>query len=112
MTSYPYPIQIWKLGEQSIMAMGGEVMIEYAIKLKRMYGQDLFVMGYSNDIMAYIPSATVLSEGGYEGASSVMTTDMPSTWASEIETTIFSQMARLAEESGLKRIESETLNTN
>ncbi len=112
MTSYPYPIQIWKLGEQSIMAMGGEVMIEYAIQLKRMYGQDLFVMGYCNDVMAYIPSTTVLSEGGYEGASSVMTTDMPSTWGSEIETTILSQMARLADESGVMRIKSETLNTN
>jgi len=68
--SYPYPCQVWKLGDQAIMALGGELLVEYAIELKKAFGPDIFVMGYSNDIMAYIPSETVLKEGGYEGTRS------------------------------------------
>ena len=109
MTSYPYPLQIWRLGDQTMMMLGGEAVIEYAIQLKRIFGQDLFVLGYSNDVMAYIPSTAIISEGGYEGASSVMTTDLPSTWASDIETVILSQMLRLAEQAGGPMPESKLI---
>ena len=34
MTSYPYPVQVWKLGDQAIMALGGELVVEYSIRLK------------------------------------------------------------------------------
>ena len=83
-----------------MMMLGGEAVIEYAIQLKQIFGQDIFVLGYSNDVMAYIPSSAIINEGGYEGASSVTTTDLPSTWASDIEITILSQMVQLAKESG------------
>jgi neutral ceramidase len=108
-TSYPYPIQIWRLGDQTMMALGGEAVIEYAIQLKRIFGEDMFVLGYSNDVMAYIPSASILTEGGYEGASSVMTTYLPSTWASNIETVILSQMLQLAEEAEVPIPESKLI---
>ncbi|MEX2568680.1 MAG: neutral/alkaline non-lysosomal ceramidase N-terminal domain-containing protein [Cyclobacteriaceae bacterium] len=90
--SYPFPIQIWKLGEQLLVGLGGEPVIEYSIKLKRQYGRDLFVLGYSNDVMAYIPTRTVLNEGGYEGATSQMAFGLPSTWKPNIETLIFTEI--------------------
>lgn len=62
------------------MGLGGEVVIEYSIVLKQIFGQDIFVLGYSNDVMAYIPSATILGEGGYEGATSQMVYGLPGTW--------------------------------
>lgn len=104
-TAYPYPLQIWRLDSQTMMMLGGEPVIEYAIRLKYIFGTDIFVLGYSNDVMAYIPSSAILNEGGYEGASSVMTTDLPATWAADIETTILSQMIQLARESGISRAE-------
>ena len=104
-TSYPYPLQIWRLGDQTMMMLGGEAVIEYAIQLKQIFGQDIFVLGYSNDVMAYIPTSAIINEGGYEGASSVTTTDLPSIWASDIEITILSQMVQLAKESGINKIE-------
>ena len=107
MTAYPYPLQVWRLGSQTMMMLGGEPAIEYAIRLKHIFGQDIFVLGYSNDVMAYIPSSTILNEGGYEGASSVMTTDLPATWAADIETTILSQLIQLAKESGIPAENSE-----
>ncbi|QJW91571.1 hypothetical protein HNV11_20400 [Spirosoma taeanense] len=99
--SYPYPVQIWQLGDQPLISLGGEVVVEYAIKLKQIFGPNTFVAGYSNDVMAYIPSATVLREGGYEGESSQMVYGLPGIWASTIEATILSEVIKLAREIGL-----------
>lgn len=95
MTRYPYPIQVWKLGEQRLVAMGGEVVVGYSLAIKRVLGQDTFVFGYSNDVMAYIPTAVILKEGGYEGTRSPVFT---SPWASDIEEKILNEVARLAKQ--------------
>jgi neutral ceramidase len=96
--SYPYPVQCWKLGSQELIALGGELTIEYAIKLKQIFGEKLFVLGYSNDLMGYIPSLTVLSEGGYEAQASQFYRTHPSAWATSTETTILSECIRLNKE--------------
>lgn len=98
---YPYPCQIWKLGEQTVMALGGELLVEYAIELKKVFGPDIFVLGYSNDIMAYIPSETVLKEGGYEGTRSPVFT---TAWNMNIQTTILGEMTRLAQKAGVRAV--------
>lgn len=98
-TSYPYPVQAWKLGDQAIFAFGGELLIGYSIALKKIFGQDAFVMGYSNDVMAYIPTRTVLEEGGYEGSRSPIFT---SPWAFDIEDRIIAEAVKLAEKVGIE----------
>jgi hypothetical protein len=103
-TSYPYPLQIWKLGDQVIMALGGELVVEYSVGLKKLFGPDIFVLGYVNDDMAYIPSETILDEGGYEGESSQMVYGMPAKWAPGIETRIFDEMKKLAVKTCVKQI--------
>lgn len=100
-TSYPYPVEVWKLGDQPIIILGGEVVVEYAIELKRIFGQNVFVLGYSNDVMSYIPTAKILQEGGYEGASSQMVYGLPNTWRSNIETVILQQVLQLAKQAGI-----------
>jgi len=97
-SSYPYPLQVWKLGDQPIFTLGGELVVGYAVELKRMYGQNIFVMGYSNDVMSYIPTTTVLREGGYEGATAQMVYGLPSTWGSDLQTKILHQISLLANE--------------
>jgi neutral ceramidase len=100
--AYPsYPIQVWKLGDQPIMALGGELVVEYAIRLKQTYGQNIFVMGYSNDIMSYIPSPTILREGGYEGIRSQLSSGLPGTYKPEIQEIILSGLAHLAQQAGV-----------
>jgi len=96
--SYPYPLQIWFLGDQMLVNMGGEVVVEYTIKLKKIYGQDIFVFAYSNDEVAYIPSVTILEEGGYEGLISQMVYGLPATWKADIESMIIEEIVRLTEE--------------
>ena len=95
---YPYPIQAWQLGEQTLVALGGEVVVDYAFRLKRLFGEDLFVIAYANDVMAYIPSARVLREGGYEAVTSQRVYGLPSTWAASIEGRIIQEVRRLITE--------------
>jgi neutral ceramidase len=107
LSSYPYPVQIWKLGDQSIMTLGGELVIQYAIELKKLFGPEIFVMGYANDEMAYIPSETILNEGGYEGESSQMVYGMPSKWNSDIQVKILKEFEKLAIKAGVKKVTQE-----
>jgi neutral ceramidase len=108
-TSYPFPLQVWKLGEQTIMTMGGELVVDYAINLKKIFGQDTFIMGYSNDVMNYIPSTTILREGGYEGEVAAIVYGLPATWASDVEIGIINGMVQLARQAGVKKPESRVI---
>ncbi|WP_128548472.1 neutral/alkaline non-lysosomal ceramidase N-terminal domain-containing protein [Larkinella soli] len=103
LTSYPYPVQLWKLGDQPLLSLGGEVVVGYAVELKRRFGREWFVMGYSNDVMGYIPTHTVLQEGGYEGASSQMVYGLPSVWDASIETAILQAVTELAGQAGIPK---------
>ncbi|MCK5693347.1 MAG: neutral/alkaline non-lysosomal ceramidase N-terminal domain-containing protein [Bacteroidales bacterium] len=98
--SYPYPLQVWHMGDQMLVNMGGEVVVEYAIKLKQIFGQDIFVFAYSNDEVAYIPSVTIIEEGGYEGLISQMVYGLPGTWKADIESMIIQEIVRLAGKNG------------
>lgn len=93
---YPYPVQVWKLGtDQLWITLGGEVVVDYSLRLKAKYGPRTWVTGYANDVMAYIPSRRVWEEGGYEaGAFSVY--GLPTNrWAPDIEERIVACVDRL-----------------
>ena len=64
-----------------------------AYRIKRELGRgtisgSTWVAGYTNDVMAYIPSRRVLTEGRYEGATSMIYYGLPSPWAPMIEEAI------------------------
>lgn len=99
--TYSYPLQVWKLGNQPILALGGELLVGYAIKLKKKFGNNIFVLGYSNDVMGYIPTEKVLLEGGYEGESSQMVYGLPAKWEPGIEDKILSEVEELAKSAGV-----------
>lgn len=102
--TYPYCLQLWRLGDQTLVAMGGEVVVDYAVFIKTMLGKDTFVFGYSNDVMSYIPSKRVLDEGGYEGDSSQFLYGMPAKWRDDIEDRILDTVRRLGLDAGLKPV--------
>lgn len=89
-SSYPYPVQAWRLGDgPTLVTLGGEVVVDYALRLKKeLNAERTWVMGYANDVMAYIPSLRVLKEGGYEGASSMVYYGLPTVWETKIEEVI------------------------
>lgn len=103
--TYPYPVQLWRLGNDvQFVTLGGEVVVDYALRLKAELGRErTWVAGYSNDVMAYIPSRRVLIEGGYEGGGSMVYYGQPSIWALPVEELIVKQVHELAKEPGGKR---------
>ena len=93
--TYPYPIQTWRLGtDLTLVTLGGEVVVDYSLRLKKDLGGNLWVMAYANDVMAYIPSARVLKEGGYEGASSMIYYGLPSVWGDKVEDLIAEEVSK------------------
>jgi hypothetical protein len=85
--TYPYPVQVWQLGpDLTFIALGGEVVVDYALRLKKELGRDkTWIAGYSNDVMAYIPSLRVLKEGGYEGGGAMLYYGLPAVWGPRVE---------------------------
>jgi hypothetical protein len=90
-----YPIQVIRFGDQVLwIALGGEVVVDYAIRLKKELGGSypVWVTGYANDVMAYIPSLRVLKEGGYEGDTSMTYYGLPTKWAPTVEEMIIGKV--------------------
>ena len=85
--TYPYPVQAWQLGsELTFVALGGEVVVDYSLRVKKELGRDgVWVAGYTNDVMAYIPSLRVLKEGGYEGGGAMVYYGLPTVWGPKVE---------------------------
>jgi hypothetical protein len=100
--TYAYPIQTWHLGHSvQWVFLGGEVVIDYAIKIKQgpqptspYRDPAIWVAGYSNDVMAYIPSLRVLREGGYEGGGSNIYYGFPALWHEEFESQILTEVRK------------------
>ncbi len=95
--TYPYPVQAWRLGTDLIwITLGGEVVVDYSLRLKATHGGKMWVSSYVNDVMAYIPSERVLLEGGYEGQSSMYVYGHPAErWAPGLENQIADSVDRL-----------------
>jgi neutral ceramidase len=93
-----YPVQVWRLGRQvTWIALGGEVVVDYALRMKKeLRGErSVWVTGYANDVMAYIGSARVIEEGGYEGDTSMVYYGKPSKWSTAVEEIIVKKIHEL-----------------
>jgi neutral ceramidase len=91
--SYPYPVQTWQLGDQTWLHLGGEVVVDFSLRFKKDHGA-VWTTAYANDVMAYIPSARVLKEGGYEGGGAMVYYGLPSVWGKDVEDRIAAEVAR------------------
>jgi neutral ceramidase len=96
--TYSYPIELWRFGNDiEWYFLGGEVVVDYAIRIKaEQHGKKTWVAGYSNDVMAYIPSRRVLNEGGYEGGGAMAYYGLPTAWSEQVENQIMAEINRQA----------------
>jgi len=95
--AYPYPLHAWRLGgELLFIGMGGETVVDYALRFKKEFGPGTWVCGYADDLVAYIPSRRVWEEGGYEGGSFLYEYGRPAfRWAGDVEERIVEAVHRL-----------------
>lgn len=96
---YPCPVQVVRIGEDfTLVAIGGEVATEYALRLKKELRGRVWVAGYSNDVFGYVPSARMFAEGGYEVNESMIYYDHPGPFIPEIEDIIIRRINKLIEQ--------------
>jgi neutral ceramidase len=67
-THYTCPLTVWQFGKDlTLVGLPGEVVVDYVTLLEKALGPNqLWLAAYCNDVFGYLPSARVLSEGGYE----------------------------------------------
>lgn len=98
----PYTLQAIQFGKDlTLLAMNGEVVAEYSLRVKREYGAEgMIVAGYSNEIQCYIPSSRILKEGGYEARDAILMGSLPGPLGEEVEETIFAAIRELMQTVG------------
>lgn len=84
----PVPLHVLRVGQSAMIGIGGEVVADYALALKRKYGDATWVAGYVDAVFGYLPSLRVLREGGYEGGDAMLYFGRPSPFAESVETTV------------------------
>jgi len=90
------PIQVWEFGGFTLVALGGEVVVDYAHRLAREYpARRMWVAGYSNDVFGYVPSLRVLREGGYEGGDAMIYYARPGPFNEQVEELIVAKVHQL-----------------
>ncbi len=96
--TYPYLVQVVEFGDSLILAaLSGEVVVDYSLRLKQeISSRRVWVAGYSNDVMGYIPSRRVQEEGGYEGGGALRYSTLPGTWGCDTEDLIVAKIKNLA----------------
>jgi len=100
-----YPIQAVRLGRDfTLVALGGEVVVDYALRIKRSYPREnMVVAGYSHDVMGYIPSQRILREGGYEAVESMIYYGQPGPFQPDVEERVMKGVDRVLVDAGAAR---------
>jgi neutral ceramidase len=101
-----YPVQAIRFSNDfTILAMAGEVVVDYSLKAKARYPKEnMFVAGYSNEVQCYIPTAKILKEGGYEPETSMIYYGLPGPFAENVELKIFSGIDKVMKKTGAKPV--------
>jgi len=79
-----------------LVALDGEVFTEYGLNLGQMLQPaTTVVLGYSNGVVTYLPTARGILEGGYE-PNAFRTFRVPGPYTTEVESIVLQAAAELA----------------
>ena len=97
-----YPVQAIRFStDLTLVALGGEVVVDYALRARREYPEEpLVVAAYSNSVMCYIPSERVLKEGGYEAVENMIYYGQPGPFAAGVEDRVFAAIQQVMKRVG------------
>ena len=96
-----YPIQAIRIGAISILALPGEVVVDYALHFKAKYGSRVIVAGYANFLPGYIPTLRLQREGGYEAGDAMMYFMQPGWFTDQVESLVLNGSTRALKSVGL-----------
>lgn len=103
-SKYHYPVHAIRFNKDlTILGLAGEVVVDYSLWAKKEFAnQNLFVAGYCDEVMCYIPSKRILDEGGYEANSNMVFYVMPGPFADNIEEKILRAIRKVMKGTGVK----------
>jgi neutral ceramidase len=96
------PLHVLRIGSLTLVGVSGEVVVDYALAVKRKYGGGTWVAGYTDAVFGYLPSTRVLREGGYEGGDAMLYFGRPGPFADTVEATVLSGIDGLMAAAGVK----------
>lgn len=82
----------------ALIAMNGEMLVEYGLFIKEKSRQRCLPLGYSNGMVGYIPTGAQIRQGGYEVQESVQYFGLPGAFSPVIEAQIKKAIIALIEE--------------
>lgn len=91
-TTEAAPVHVLRLGGLTLVALSGEVVVDYALAIKQQYGERVWVAGYCDTVFGYVPSLRVLREGGYEGGGAMLYYGRPGPFAESVEATLLGEV--------------------
>lgn len=93
----PLPISAVRFGDDlTLVLMGGEVVVDYARRLKRLLADDHpWTIGYAYEVPCYIPSTRLIKEGGYETEFSLVYYGFYGPFRTSIEDLLVKEVAAL-----------------
>jgi hypothetical protein len=86
----PAPVHVLRLGSLPLVALSGEVVVDYALAIKQKYGDGTWVAACTDSVFGYVPSVRVLREGGYEGGDAMLYFGRPGPFTDTVEATVLS----------------------
>ncbi|TMV49585.1 hypothetical protein FE783_13885 [Paenibacillus mesophilus] len=82
----------------SLLAMNGEMVVEYGLFIKQVSNGTVLPLGYSNGMIGYIPTAGQLSEGGYEPLEAIYYFGLPAPYDGALEENIRKHIVAVLED--------------
>ncbi len=93
--TYPCPVHVWRVGPLTWVFLGGEVVVDYALRLKKELPGVPWISAYCDDVFAYVASRRVIAEGGYEADYSMLNYNQPGPWLPEAEDVLVRRVHQL-----------------
>lgn len=81
----------------SLLALNGEISVEYGLKLRERTKDAVLPIGYSNGMIGYVTTAQQIIEGGYEPVESTRYYGLPAPFSTEVESLITGKFEELTQ---------------
>ena len=79
----------------SLLAMDGEIVVEYGLHIRTLSGGAIMPMGYANGMTGYVPTARQIAEGGYEAGGAIPYFFLPAPFDPSVEQVLTEALGRL-----------------